>query len=98
MAKYLVDETRQCIVFAMPGARQIIRCAISFATLTESFGEARLTAMGAFLRNRTEIERIAAELILAARPPDADGWIWLSSADCQSGGTTSACDGTDLKP
>ena len=87
---YLVDETQQCIVFAMPGTRRIIRCAISFATLAECFSPTQLSAVEAFLENRPDIERIAAELISAGRPPDAGGWIWVSGADCGSSGPSAS--------
>ena len=87
---YLVDEAQQCIVFAMPGARRIIRCAISFGTLVECFGAAQLFAAEGFLKNRLDIERIAAELISAGRPPDAGGWIWVSGADCGCSGPSAS--------
>jgi len=81
MAKgYLIDEAQQCIVFAMPGARTIIRCAISFATLAECFGAPQRSAVETFLENRTDIERIAAELIAAGLPSDDGGWIWVGGS------------------
>ena len=87
MAKgYLIDETQRCIVFAMAGARRIVPCAISFATLVECFGATQLSAVKAFLENRPDIERIAAELISSGRPPDAGGWIWVGSSDCTGSG------------
>jgi hypothetical protein len=87
MAKgYLVDEAQQCIVFAMPAARRIIRCAISFGTLVECFGAAPLSAAEGFPKNRLDIERIAAELISSGRLPDASGWIWVLGEDCGGGG------------
>src|SRR5215470_16568846 len=90
MAKgYLVDETQQCIIFALPGARRITRCAISFATLAEHFGTAQFSATENFLENRSVIQRVAAELISAGRSPNGDGWIWLGGADLQSAGTPS---------
>ena len=84
MAKgYLVDAELRCIRFRIPGSSRNIRCTISFNTLAQSFGAESSQAEDAFVLHRQSIEQIAERLISGARPADADGWVWIRTADCE---------------
>jgi hypothetical protein len=85
MAKgYLVDVDLRCVRFRIPGNSGNIRCAISFNTLAQSFGATLPSqAEDAFLQNREPIERIAKRLLSGGRPADADGSVWIRTADCK---------------
>jgi len=85
MAKgYLVDVELRCVRFRIPGSSSgNMRCTISFNTLTQSFGAAQPSQFeAAFVRHRQSIEDIAKRLISGGRPADADGWVWIRTADC----------------
>ena len=80
---YLVDVELRCIRFRMPGSSRNIRCSISFNTLAQAFGAPLPSqAEDAFVQYRQSIERTAERLISGGRPVDADGWMWIRTADC----------------
>src|SRR5262249_2897681 len=84
MAKgYLVDVELRCVRFRMPGSSRNIRCSISFNPLAQSFGAPLASqAEDAFVQHRQSIDQIAQRRVSGGRPVDADGWMWIRTADC----------------